>query len=332
MRDAFAVLFFVSVGILFRPQHLLEYPGLVAITLAVILLAKPAAALVIVLLLKQPLRIAVALAVTTAQIGEFSFILATSGKELGILNDVAANTLIATAIVSITVSPLLYHLIGPLERAIRPFIKDRAPADLEGTPDKTDRCAESKAGCYRVIIVGSGPVGRTLTRLLLENRFDPVIVELNLDTVRLLAAQQIRAVYGDATHSDTLEHAGVKDAVGLILTSANMAGMPETIRVARELNPKILIVARSAYLREHRELRHGGADVAFSGEGEIAIAMTEFFLRHLGATDEQIDRERLRIRGEFFGDASESQMLPGDRSWPSGEHPDELQPADEAQR
>src|SRR5207249_4886567 len=91
MRDAFAVLFFVSVGMLFRPHHLVEFPGLVAITLAVVLLGKPLAALAIVLLLKHPLRVAISIAVATAQIGEFSFILAAVGKSLGILDDRATN-------------------------------------------------------------------------------------------------------------------------------------------------------------------------------------------------------------------------------------------------
>jgi CPA2 family monovalent cation:H+ antiporter-2 len=318
MRDAFAVLFFVSVGMLFRPRYLIENPGLIGVTLAVVLLAKPAVALLIVLWRKQPLRTAVALAVTSAQIGEFSFILAATGKQLRILDDQTTNTLIAAAIITITLSPLLYHTIAPLERLLRRFVKPPAPSESLVAIAAGQFGESSESGCYQVVVIGAGPVGRTLTRLLQENRFEPVIVELNLDTVRQLGSQKIRAIYGDATHADTLEQAGVKEAVGLILTSANTTGVRETIRVARELNPQILIVARSEYLRDHRELRDAGADVAFSGEGEVAMAMTEFFLRHLGATDDQVDRERDRVRSEFFGDACESRVLPDDRSWPSG--------------
>src|SRR4051794_10764305 len=105
MRDAFAVLFFVSVGLLFNPRYLTESPALVAATLAVILVGKPLVALGIVLLLDYPLRVALSVAVALAQIGEFSFILATAGKNLGVLNDRATNTLIAAAIISITLNP-----------------------------------------------------------------------------------------------------------------------------------------------------------------------------------------------------------------------------------
>ena len=124
MRDAFAVLFFVSVGMLFDPRYLLESPGLVAATLAVILLGKPLAALAIVLLLGYPLRVALSVAVALAQIGEFSFILATAGRSLGVLDDAATNTLIAAAIISITLNPILYRLVDPLESVLERFVED----------------------------------------------------------------------------------------------------------------------------------------------------------------------------------------------------------------
>ena len=114
MRDAFAVLFFVAVGMLLNPRHLIEAPGLVATTLGVILLGKPLAALGIVLLLRYPLQVALAVAVALAQIGEFSFILVMLGKELGLLTDAAMHTVVATAIISITLNPLLYRLIDPV--------------------------------------------------------------------------------------------------------------------------------------------------------------------------------------------------------------------------
>src|SRR5712691_6375344 len=113
MRDAFAVLFFVSVGMLLNPRHLLEAPGLVAATLGVIILGKPLEALGIVLLLGYPIKVALAVAVALAQIGEFSFILAMLGNKLGPLTDAATNTVVAAAIVSITLNPLLYRLVEP---------------------------------------------------------------------------------------------------------------------------------------------------------------------------------------------------------------------------
>jgi CPA2 family monovalent cation:H+ antiporter-2 len=307
MRDAFAVLFFVSVGMLFNPRCLIESPALIGATLAVILLGKPLAALGIVLLLEYPLRVAISVAVALAQIGEFSFILATVGKNLGILDDRATNTLIAASIISITLNPILYRLIGPLEVSLRKFVKASVPSDIKAPSKGPDDHAG--AGRHRAVVVGYGPVGRTLVRLLRDNAIEPVIIELNVDAFRELTSAGRQAVYGDATHRDTLARAGLENAVALILSSSSMRGSSETIRIARELNPKLAIFARSIYLSEIPELRKSGADVVFSGEGEVALAMTEFLLRQLRALPEQVDRERARIRSELFGGSEDLEVL-----------------------
>jgi CPA2 family monovalent cation:H+ antiporter-2 len=311
MRDAFAVLFFVSVGMLFNPRHLIEAPGLVAATLAIVMIAKPAAALGIVLLLKYPLRTGLSVAVALAQIGEFSFILATVGKELGLLTDLANNALIAAAIVSISLNPLLYRLIDVFESRMQRYsrVRDRSVSSM--TPPAMDNAVHDKAGihtpAYRAIVVGYGPVGQTVTRLLRESEIEPTVVELNLDTVRRLKADGILAIYGDTSHRETLEKAGVEGAMSLILSAAGMPGSQEVIRLAKEANPDIRVFARSVHLREAAALRQAGADVVFSGEGEVALAMTEFMLRQVGATPEQIDLERDRIRRELFDVSTPSQ-------------------------
>jgi len=307
MRDAFAVLFFVSVGMLFDPRHLAEAPGLVAATLAVVLVGKPVAALIIVWLLRCPLRTGLAVAVALAQIGEFSFILATVARDLGLLPAPAHNALVAASILSISLNPLLYRLIDGFELKLkmRPGLWRVLNGRANGLqPDDAGRPAEpSYAQKPLAIVIGYGPVGRTLTRLLCESGIAPVVIELNLDTFRELKAEGIRAVYGDASQQDTLTHAGVKKAASLILSTAGMPGSQEMIRLARELNPGIRVFARSVHLREASALRQAGADSVFSGEGEVALSMTEFMLRQVGATPEQIDRERDRIRRELFGDA-----------------------------
>jgi CPA2 family monovalent cation:H+ antiporter-2 len=306
MRDAFAVLFFVSVGMLFHPSYLLEAPGLVAATLGIILLGKPAAALIIVRFLGYPPRTAVAVAVALAQIGEFSFILAAVGKQLGVLPDAATNTLVAASIVSICLNPLLYRLIDPFEGWARRrprlwrWLNLRVQASLAARSVRSTNDSSQPGPEYEAIVVGYGPVGGTLTRLLRENGIEPTVVELNLDTVRGLQSEGRRAVYGDALHRETLRTAGIERAVAILLTSAGMRGSEEVIRLAREANPKVRVFARTTYLREIEALRQAGADAVFSGEGEVALTMTEFVLRRLGATEEQIDRERDRIRTELF--------------------------------
>jgi CPA2 family monovalent cation:H+ antiporter-2 len=148
--------------------------------------------------------------------------------------------------------------------------------------------------------VGYGPTGRTAARLLRENGITPTIVELNMDTVRELRQEGLSAVYGDARHRDTLVTAGLRHAGTLIVSGAD-SGTPETIRVARELNPRLHVFARAAYLRDVRPIRSAGAEEVFSGEGEVALAMTESVLRRFGATDEQIDRERRRVHHALSG-------------------------------
>lgn len=312
MRDAFAVLFFVSVGMLFDPAYLLEEPGLVLATLAIILVGKPLAALAIVLVLGYAPRVALSIAVALAQVGEFSFILATVGRDLGVLGEGGSNTLVAAAIISISLNPLLYRLIGPLEQRARHWRTWRMLDDR--AKPRTTREADAVAGTVpvsrdRAIVVGYGPTGRNLARLLGENGIDPVIVELNLNTVRQLNAEGTSAIYGDATRVDTLKGAGVEGAIAFILTSAGMEGSDEAIRLARELNPELSIIARAAYLRDIPALRRAGADAVFSGEGEIALNMTEHMLHKLGATPEQIDRERERVRSELLGGTSAMKPL-----------------------
>jgi CPA2 family monovalent cation:H+ antiporter-2 len=304
MRDAFAVLFFVSVGMLFNPAYFVERPILVAATLAIVLIGKPLAALLIVLFLNYPLRVALAVAVALAQIGEFSFILAELGTKLKILDASANSALIAAAIVSISLNPLLYRLVDFMEdRAKRSprlskWLSARARLAIGGGEvadgfDESTSCA---------LVVGYGPVGRTLVRMLQENEIKPVVIEMNLETVRRLREEGITAVYGDATHRETMKQAGADRAFALILTSAGMHGSEETIRIARELNPRIRVFARASYLREVPALERAGADMVFSSEGEVAMRMTEFLLEDLGATGEQIDREVDRIRQELFSD------------------------------
>jgi CPA2 family monovalent cation:H+ antiporter-2 len=127
------------------------------------------------------------------------------------------------------------------------------------------------------------------------------VIELNMETVRRLRAEGIDAVYGDATKRDTLEAAGVAHAGTVILTSAGMSNAAEVIRMARELNPKVQVLARAAYLRDLPDMQKAGADRIFTGEGEVALSLIETILERLGATAEQIDRERDRAHRELFG-------------------------------
>jgi CPA2 family monovalent cation:H+ antiporter-2 len=305
MRDAFAVLFFVSVGMLLDPQFLFEAPALLLATLAVVMVGKPLVALVIVRLLGYPFRAALSVAVALAQIGEFSFILSSLGRELGVLPDVATNTIVAVSIVSIMANPLLYRLVVPIERWASRYPRLWRLLEPAATKDdgQSERLPSLADPSHRAIVVGYGPTGRTVTRLLLENGIEPVVVDLNIDTVRHVRDAGIPAVYGDAARRETLESAGITHAATLVLASAGMEQSETVIRAARELNPAIYVLARSAYLRDVARLEAAGANRVFSGEGEVALAFNETILERLGATPEQLDRERDRAHEDLFGRA-----------------------------
>jgi CPA2 family monovalent cation:H+ antiporter-2 len=299
LRDAFAVLFFVSVGMLLDPGALLDHPALVVGTLGVVVLGKPLTAFLITWIMGYPFATGLAVAVALAQIGEFSFMLSDVGRDLGMLSAEASNVLVAVAIVSIVMNPILYRFIKPLDRWTLAHAGLRRILDRSGPTDAGERREEPVDSAHRAIIIGYGPTGRTVTRLLRENSIEPTVIELNVNAVRELREQGIHAIYGDATHPVTLAQAGVAEADNLILTSAGMADSRETIRIAKELNPNIHVLGRTLYLRNVDELRSTGAETVISAEGEVGLALIEAILHRLGATPEQIDHERERVRTEL---------------------------------
>jgi CPA2 family monovalent cation:H+ antiporter-2 len=303
MRDAFAVLFFVSVGMLLDPRALLDAPALLAGALAIVMVAKPLVAFGLVWFLGYPFKSAMGVGVALAQIGEFSFILSTLGRDLGLLEPMASNALVATSIVSIVINPLWYRAIDPIDRwvAARPRLwraLNRGPADDHEATPNDDRPLDP---AHRAVVLGYGPTGKSVVRLLRDNDVVPTVIELNIDTVRALRESGVSAIYGDATSADTLEAAGIATSGTLILSSAGMAGGAETIRAARALNPRVAVLARAAYLRDVPPLKAAGADTVYSGEGEVALAFAEHILDRLGATPEQIERERIRARAALPG-------------------------------
>lgn len=292
MRDAFAVLFFVSVGMMFDPSSLLESWPLALATLGIVLVGKPLAAFVVVRLLGKPLRMALSVSVALAQIGEFTFILGGLGIYYKILPSETNNALIVAAVVSIALNSLLY---GRLPSAMRllggPVAPDGRAAEADLSED---------GGEQRVVVVGFGPAGRIMSGILRRNHLCVSVIEMNIDTVKSLRGGDWRVVYGDARQADVLQAAGVGQAVGLIVSSSAVSAS-EVAETARRLNPGIRLVVYTAYARDAVALSCEDGSMAFSGEEEVAVSMAEYLLRQLGATDEQIQRERRCIRSELRG-------------------------------
>jgi len=250
--------------------------------------------------LRYPLLTNLSIAVALAQIGEFSFMLSRVGRDLGLLTADSTNVLVSAAIVSIVLNPILFRGAKAVDRWTlahpgirRVFDRSRPAASPNDTPMPA-------AGEPRAIVVGYGPTGQTVSRLLRDNGVTPTVVDLNVAMVRELREQGVHAVYGDATHRATLVEAGAATANHLILTSAGMGETREVIRNAKELNPAIHVFARTAYLREMPAIRGLGVEVVVSAEGEVGLALAELILRRLGATPDQIDRERDRVRSELL--------------------------------
>ncbi|HSW49199.1 MAG TPA: cation:proton antiporter, partial [Bryobacteraceae bacterium] len=300
MRDAFAVLFFVSIGMLFNPQQLVQEWALSSATVAIVLLGKPASALLVVLLLGHGARIGVRVAAALAQVGEFSFILALVGTRLGVLPAVAMDSLVAASIVTIAINPFLYRLARLMEGMIagsrfRRILVPRTRGASGGGEAAAVPAVEPHA-----VIVGYGPIGASVARLLAEHDVAPVVIELNIDTVRRLQAEGMRVVYGDAAQTEILREAGVATAAALVLSAPESEESAELIKTARGMNPGIQVLARSSFLSRIGPLRSAGADQVFSSEAEVAMAMIEAILLRLGATPEEMDAERARARTELY--------------------------------
>jgi CPA2 family monovalent cation:H+ antiporter-2 len=194
MRDAFAVLFFVSIGMLFDPLSLVQAPVLIAVVLAVVVVVKPLSALLTVRLLGTPLSTAIPVGAAFAQVGEFSFILGRVARELGLINDTGWNALVAASIISIALNPSIYR-----------WARRRSSMSAEAPPaPKPDRPPIDPNRC---ILVGYGPVGRIVYQLLSERKAAITVIDLNLDTVRHLRSEGISALYGDVLRSGTLVEA-----------------------------------------------------------------------------------------------------------------------------
>ena len=288
MRDAFAVLFFVSVGMLFDFRQIVEEPGMILGLLVVVLIVKPVVALAIVLVSGHSLRTGLTVAGGLAQIGEFSFILAESAKALGLMPEAGHHALVACAIVSISVNPWLFERLLSLEPWLK--TKPRVMAVINRRVEALGRGAnEAEAArsaakqIERVIIVGYGPVGRTVARRAEEYGLEPVVIDLNIDTVLALQAAGKRSLYGDASHADILREAGIERAPYLVISMPDPVAGLAVLTAARELNPRIKVLARVRYLAGGGALEQAGADAVCYDEVEAATALGVVLRAHLKA-------------------------------------------------
>ena len=285
LRDAFAVLFFVSVGMLFDPAVLFEQPLRVIAVVAIIVIGKSVAAAAIVLAFGYPLRTALTVSAGLAQIGEFSFILGALGVSLGLLSGEARSLVVAGALISIALNPLCFRLSGPIGRWLgtRRFWagrRDHAPDPLAELPTSTHTRYLSK----QVVLVGYGRVGKRIAAELTAVGIPFVVAEENREAVEQLRAQGIPAVFGNATEPAVLIQAHVATARMLVIATPETIEVAQMARTARTLNPAIEIAIRSHNAQEADLLANEWQARVFVGERELADAMVAHVLRQVAPT------------------------------------------------
>jgi CPA2 family monovalent cation:H+ antiporter-2 len=306
MRDAFSVIFFVSVGMLFNPGFLIAHPLPIAAGLVIVLFFKPLAALAIVSLLGYPARTALTVALGLSQIGEFSFILAQAARSHGLMPEDGVNVLIATAMITITLNPLLFKALDPLERWAQRH--PRVWKVLNGRADRRIATLNAQAPAPAAekplaLIIGYGPVGRLVDALVRDVGVETLIIDMNIDTVRSLTKSRRPAIYGDATRHEVLEQAGVGHATALVVTLPHSAGREDLVRAARELNPRVEILVRARYLEEREALQNAGATRIVYEEGEAGVALARAVLERRALEPAQITKLLTAVRQIWKMDA-----------------------------
>jgi CPA2 family monovalent cation:H+ antiporter-2 len=282
LQDAFAVLFFVSVGMLFEPRILLEQPLHVLATVAVIVVGKSLAALALVLLLRYPAKTALHVSASLAQIGEFSFILAGLGIQLGLLPKAGQSLILAGALISIALNPLVFGVAGGLQRWLLQhprFASGAAPEEspLAALPEAT----EDKFLHGQVVLVGWGRVGKRIALELKAQGLALVVVEQNREYVQTLREQGLAAVWGDATEDAVMIQAHIKDARVLVIATPETLQVRPMVDIARALNADIRILIRSHNSEEAERLEKDGAGAVFVGERELADAIVRDVLHEM---------------------------------------------------
>jgi CPA2 family monovalent cation:H+ antiporter-2 len=292
LRDAFAVLFFVSVGMLFDPRILMEHPWSMLATLAIVMIGKSAVAFLLVRAFRRPHGTAFTIAASLAQIGEFSFILAGLGMSLGLLPQTGYDLVLAVAILSILMNPLLFALAersrAHVERKAGPAMV--APAAPPPEPE-TDLIPTTLHG--HTILIGFGRVGGLVGRGLRDAADPLLVIEARAESIARARAEGIEVIAGNGADPRVLEAANVAGARILLIAIPEAFEAGQIAEQARAANPQITIVARAHSDEEVEHLLRHGADTTIMGEREIAHRM----LDHALPAESETERPEAEIGG-----------------------------------
>ncbi|MGJ8758579.1 cation:proton antiporter [Acinetobacter sp. HC8-3S] len=282
LREIFAILFFVSVGMLFDPRILVEEPLHILAVVAIIMVGKTLAAMALVLFFRYPINTALTVGASLAQIGEFSFILATLGLALGLLTPEAQNLILAGALFSITLNSFIFSAIEPVQRWIRERshlarLLERSGDPLAMLPDEVDQ----EYLRDQVVIIGYGGVGRRISENLMEQNIKVVIAEENREIVEKLRTQGIAAVSGEATEPNVLIQAHIQHARLLVISPMDILDIHRIVDISKQLNPEIQVLICAESKEEAAVIREENIGEVFYAKEEMAKNMSHHILNQI---------------------------------------------------
>ena len=282
LREIFSILFFVSVGMLFDPSILIEEPLRILAVIAIIMVGKTLAAIALVLFFRYPINTALTVGASLAQIGEFSFILATLGLSLGLLTPNAQNLILAGALFSITLNSFVFSAIEPVQRWIRERshlarLLERSADPLAMLPDEVDQAYLRD----QVVIIGYGGVGRRITENLIQQNIKVVIAEENREIVEKLRSQGIAAVSGEATEPNVLIQAHIQHARLLVISPMDILDIHRIVDISKQLNPEIQVLICAESKEEAAVIRQENLGEVFYAKEEMAKNMSHHILNQI---------------------------------------------------
>jgi len=296
-REAFAVLFFVSIGMLVNPGYLLNNIGIILALTGLIVIGKPLITLVLGFLFPWPARTTLVLATGLSQIGEFSFILGQEGVGLGLLDQDQYSLILAGALLSITVNPLMFRLISPMEKWLQRFPAIWKLFDRHGL-SMTTWLDEEISG--HVVIVGYGRVGRHIANLLSLLEIPNLVVDSDAERVQELDGRGIPVLFGDASNSEVLKHVGLAHARALIVAGPDEATSALVVAAARDLAPDLPIIARAITEEGITQLANLGAQHVIHPELEGGLEIVRHTLLQLGLSPQEIHRYMDAVREDHY--------------------------------
>jgi CPA2 family monovalent cation:H+ antiporter-2 len=292
-REVFAGLFFVSVGMLLSPGAILNNLVPIITILMAILFGKSIIVFITALIMHMPLRACLIAAFTLAQVGEFSFVLLYAIKGTDLIAASVENSLVSAAILSMFITPIVMSFGPRLATGLGKFSRLKRLIEVDSAEDASETVCKM---CDHIIIAGYGFAGRELSQALDENNIPYVVVDINIENIKMASRETRMAVYGDITSEGVLTQMGIESARELVVLINDPAASELAVRVARRLAPQLFISVRTFYLLDIEPLLAAGANEVIPAEREAAVQVTSQVLKRQQVASEKITVQKQEIR------------------------------------